>query len=80
MPTATQRTFPDFVARLKDGRLLVVEYKGKDRFSADQEREKRRVGQLWSERSNGRGLYLMAQKTDGSGRSVREQLQAVIAG
>jgi len=80
MPTATQRTFPDFVARLKDGRLLVVEYKGKDRFSADQEREKRRVGQLWSERSNGRGLYLMAQKTDGSGRSVREQLQAVIDG
>ncbi|QJQ94831.1 MULTISPECIES: DEAD/DEAH box helicase [Halomonadaceae] len=80
MPTSVQRTYPDFVARLKDGRLLVIEYKGKDRFTADQEKEKRLVGDLWAKGSRGNGLYLMAQKTDEQGRNVREQIQAVIAG
>lgn len=80
MPTARQRTYPDFVAKLKDGRLLVIEYKGGDRYSADQEREKRMVGELWAKRSGGKGLYLMAQKSDEKGRSVREQLLAVIGG
>ncbi|PNS08420.1 DEAD/DEAH box helicase [Solilutibacter silvestris] len=80
MPTARQRTYPDFVAKLKDGRLLVVEYKGGDRFSSDQEKEKRMVGELWAKRSNGKGLYLMTQKVDEKGRSMREQLLAAIAG
>ena len=76
--TARQRTYPDFVARLSDGRLLVVEYKGGDRFTAEQEEEKRMVGELWTKRSNGRGLYLMARKVDDQGRNVREQLLAAI--
>ena len=80
MPTARQRTYPDFVVRLRDGRLLVVEYKGGDRFTAEQEEEKRMVGALWAKRSNGRGLYLMARKVDDKGRNVREQLLAAIAG
>jgi type III restriction enzyme len=80
MPTSTQRTYPDFVVKLKDGRLLVVEYKGGDRFTAEQEQEKRMVGELWAQRSNGKGLYLMARKLDGRGRNVRDQLLAAIAG
>ncbi|WP_194856811.1 DEAD/DEAH box helicase [Alloalcanivorax venustensis] len=80
MPTSRQRTYPDFVARLKDGRLLVIEYKGADRISADQEKEKRMVGELWAKNSGGNGLYLMAQKKDEKGRNVREQIQAVIGG
>ena len=28
LPTATNKFYPDFVAQLTDGRLLVVEYKG----------------------------------------------------
>lgn len=78
MPTSKNRTYPDFVARLKDGRLLVVEYKGGDRFTADQEKEKRLVGALWAERSNGKGVYLMAQKSDGRGNSVTDQIKAAI--
>ena len=80
MPTARQRTYPDFVVKLKDGRLLVVEYKGGDRFTAEQEKEKRMVGELWAKRSSGRGLYLMARRVDDAGRSVREQLLATVAG
>lgn len=78
MPTSKQRTYPDFVARLTDGRLLVVEYKGSDRFTADQEKEKRLVGQLWADRSNGRGIYLMAQLRDENGNSITDQLKAAI--
>lgn len=78
MPTSKQRTYPDFVAKLRDGRLLVVEYKGGDRFSNDQETEKRRVGELWARHSEGRGLYLMAQKTDERARDVRSQLLATV--
>ena len=78
MPTAKQRTYPDFVARLKDGRLLVVEYKGGDRYSSDTEKEKRMVGELWATKSKGKGIYLMAQLKDEKGNSVTEQLKAVI--
>lgn len=78
MPTSRQRTYPDFVVRLTDGRLLVVEYKGADRFSADQEEEKRLVGELWSKRSEGKGLYLMARKVDDKGRNIRDQLLDVV--
>jgi type III restriction enzyme len=80
MPTSRYRTYPDFVAKLRDGRLLVVEYKGGDRFTAEQEEEKRLVGALWARRSGGRGLYLMARKVDDRGRDVRAQLLATIAG
>lgn len=80
MPTSRQRTYPDFVAKLKDGRLLVVEYKGGDRFTADQETEKRMVGALWAKRSSGKGLYVMARQADDAGRNVRDQLLATIAG
>jgi type III restriction enzyme len=79
MPTARQRTYPDFVAKLVDGRLFVVEYKGGDRFSSDQEKEKRLVGELWAKRSNGKCLYLMARKVDEAGRNVHEQLLATIS-
>lgn len=78
MPTAKQRTYPDFVARLKDGRLLVVEYKGGDRYSSDTEKEKRMVGELWATKSKGKGIYLMAQLRDEKGNSVTEQLKAAI--
>ncbi|MEL1264428.1 DEAD/DEAH box helicase [Pseudoxanthomonas putridarboris] len=78
MPTAKQRTYPDFVARLKDGRLLVVEYKGGDRYSSDTEKEKRMVGELWATKSKGKGVYLMAQMKDEKGNSVTEQLKAAI--
>ncbi|WP_407364936.1 DEAD/DEAH box helicase [Xanthomonas campestris] len=77
MPTSRQRTYPDFVARLKDQRLLVVEYKGSDRFTADQEKEKRMVGDLWAAKSKGKGVYIMAVKEQ-HGPSVTDQIKAAI--
>ncbi|MFP4088546.1 MAG: hypothetical protein ACLFUL_17340 [Desulfobacteraceae bacterium] len=46
LQTSTDRFYPDFVAELKDSRILVVEYKGADRWSNEDSREKRMVGDL----------------------------------
>lgn len=64
LPTSTDRFYPDFVAKLKDGRLLVVEYKGADRLSNDDSREKRRIGELWEAKSGGTCLFVMSEGTD----------------
>jgi type III restriction enzyme len=79
MPMAHARTYPDFVVLLNDGRLFVIEYKGGDRFSNEDSKQKRAVGDLWAARSSGRGIYLMAQKSDEQGRGVREQMLNAIA-
>lgn len=79
LPTATGWTYPDFVARLKDGRLLVVEYKGGDRVSNDDSKAKAQMGHLWQEASNGKGIYLMAVAQDEAGRSVEEQIRDAIS-
>lgn len=76
LPTSSDRFYPDFVAMLDDGRLLVVEYKGAGYVTNDDSKEKRLLGELWQEKSNGKGLFLMAEKQDGLGRGVYDQLAA----
>jgi hypothetical protein len=55
---------PDFVCQLNDGRIMVVEYKGADRWTDDDSKEKRKVGELWAERSHGRCLFVMPKGKD----------------
>jgi type III restriction enzyme len=64
LQTSTDRFYPDFVCKLTDGRYLVVEYKGADRWSDDDSREKRTLGELWEERSGGRCLFVMPKGKD----------------
>ncbi len=59
LQTATDRFYPDFVCKLKDGRCLVVEYKGEVYRTNDDSREKNSLGELWERRSNGACLFLM---------------------
>jgi type III restriction enzyme len=59
LPTSTDRFYPDFVARLVDGKILVVEYKGPDRYGGPDANEKLMVGNLWEARSGGRCLFVM---------------------
>jgi hypothetical protein len=53
LQTSTDRFYPDFVCLLNDGRYLVIEYKGEDRWSNDDSREKRIIGEVWNRRSEG---------------------------
>lgn len=78
LPTSTDRFYPDFVALLEDGRLLVVEYKGAAYATNDDSKEKKQLGELWEAKSNSKGIFLMAEKRDEMGRGVFEQILAKI--
>ena len=62
LPTATDKFYPDFVALLKDGRLLVVEYKGAHIAEGSDTAEKRTIGALWEQESDGRCLFLVVER------------------
>ena len=52
-----RKFFPDFVVMLQDGRTLVVEYKGKHLYEAEE--VKRQIGNAWAAASNGKCLFCM---------------------
>lgn len=54
--------YPDFVAMLTDGRILVVEYKGGHLYEA--EAVKRQIGAVWAEASGGECLFCMPTNRD----------------
>ena len=64
LQTSTDKFYPDFVCLLTDGRYLVVEYKGKQLWSADDAKEKRKIGELWEARSGGQCLFIMPNGPD----------------
>ncbi|MEF2549064.1 DEAD/DEAH box helicase family protein [Aurantimonas sp. E1-2-R+4] len=64
LQTSSDKFYPDFVALLNDGRALVVEYKGAPYFTNDDSREKRLIGDLWADRSNGHGLFIMIENRE----------------
>jgi type III restriction enzyme len=64
LQTSTDRFYPDFIAEIGEGKWLVVEYKGKDRWSDDDSGEKRRLGELWEERSGGTCAFVMPKGPD----------------
>ena len=78
LPTSTDRFYPDFVARLKDGRFFVIEYKGADRYSDDDSREKRDIGSVWAAASSGRCVFAMVTHAGLAGMSVAAQLRKAI--
>jgi type III restriction enzyme len=78
LPLANGYFYPDFVAELNNGRLLVVEYKGEVYRTNDDSREKNLVGGCWAAKSNGKCLFLMAVAKDANGRDVFQQIDSVI--
>ncbi len=71
LPLATGKFYPDFVAKLKDGRIFVVEYKGARDADSPETEEKRAIGELWQRR--GGGLFLMVER-ERHGMNIRAQL------
>lgn len=62
LQTSKDWFYPDFVCKLTDGRVVVVEYKGEHLYT-DAE-EKRLAGQAWESRSGGRCLFIMLTRRD----------------
>lgn len=59
LQTSTDKFYPDFVCKLKNGKILVVEYKGGHLADTPDTNEKERLGNLYAESSEGRCLFLM---------------------
>jgi type III restriction enzyme len=80
LPLASGNFYPDFVAKLGDGRLFVVEYKGEllAGSGVDDTNEKRIVGQAWERATDGKGLFAVIEKQL-AGRDMRQQLLDKIA-
>mgnify|MGYP001190308060 CR=1 FL=1 len=64
LQTSTDWFYPDFICQLVDGRVLVVEYKGKIFYDSIDSEEKRAVGAVWASRSNGKCLFAMPTEGD----------------
>jgi type III restriction enzyme len=77
LQTSTDLFYPDFVAQLHDGRVLVVEYKGNAYATNDDSVEKRKLGALWADRSSGKALFLMAERRK-DGMNIPQQITAVV--
>lgn len=51
--------------RMKDGRILVIEYKGAHLAETEDSREKEQIGQLWAAASGGRCAFAMVSDLAG---------------
>ena len=78
LPLAHGKFYPDFIVKLQDGRMLVVEYKGEHLADGADTAAKLAVGALWAANSNGKCIFLMALKKDSAGRGVMQQIHNLI--
>ncbi len=68
------RFYPDFLAMLTDGRIVVVEYKGS--HLAEEAVKKRIIGELWAEASQGQGIFEMPTAGDFSSLDTKLRSQS----
>jgi len=57
LQTGTDKFYPDFVAALRGGPFLAVEYKGADMMELPDTKEKKMIGELWEARSKGECIF-----------------------
>lgn len=70
LPTATDYFYPDFVAELENGKVLVVEYKGDAYASNDDSKEKRLVGERWAQ-TTGQSFIMVEKTLNGMGMAAQ---------
>lgn len=71
-------THMTIVCKMRDGRALVVEYKGADRWSNDDSKEKRRLGDLLVFKNSCTCLFIMpkGKKIEEISLLVQKKLQS----
>src|SRR5690606_17678101 len=62
LPTSKHRFYPDFLIRMENGRILVVEYKGAHLY--EEQAEKRQIGELWARRAGTAYHFVMPKQRD----------------
>ena len=53
--------YPDFICKLPDKTILIVEYKGADKWDTPKVKMDRMVGNLWADMSNGKCKFVMVK-------------------
>lgn len=64
LQTSTDKFYPDFIVKLKDGIIVVVEYKSEKSYSDDDSTEKRLIGDVWANASKGSCRFRMLKGKD----------------
>lgn len=66
LQTASDRFYPDFLLKMQNGLLVAIEYKGQHLSAEkhDDSREKKRIGELWARRSDGRCRFAWVEKSN----------------
>lgn len=62
LPTSKHRFYPDFLVRMENGHILVVEYKGAHLYDDRDQAEKRRIGELWARRAGAKFRFVMPKQ------------------
>ena len=62
--TASGYFYPDFVALLENGKVLVVEVKGVGYYDTPESKEKRDIGELWERRGGSQVAFIMTRGQD----------------
>lgn len=62
LQTASDKFYPDFIVKLKTGIILAIEYKGAHIAEGRDSEEKRRIGELWAKRSEGRCRFVWVER------------------
>jgi len=75
LPVASGNFYPDMVAKLKDGRLLLVEPKGR---VDETDFEKERVGLKFAEASAGKVCFVMVRQNHPQGLTPEQQIKAAL--
>lgn len=72
-----KKFYPDFVAQLEDGRIMVAEYKGAHLKENQESEEKRNIGEFWAAKSQGKAVFVWATRFD-QGRDTQAQLDMAL--
>ena len=71
--------FPDFMAQLDDGRVLVVEYKGGVFLDTEDSKTKNAIGEKMEEMANGKCFFLMPSqaKEESIAMQIKKKIQSI---
>jgi type III restriction enzyme len=64
LQTSTDKFYPDFLVKLRNGIIVVVEYKGTDRYGNPDSIEKRQIGEFWHSTSGNQCRFVMLNGKD----------------
>ena len=59
LQTSTDKFYPDFIAKLKDETIVLIEYKNTTLYSTDDSKEKRQIGDFYANLSSGKIRFVM---------------------